>query len=25
MVFFDFRTVLVLELLNLDTDINTDK
>jgi len=25
MVSFDFRTVLVLELLNLDTDINTDK
>jgi len=25
MVFFDFRTVLVLELLNLDTDINKDK
>jgi len=25
MVFFNFRTVLVLELLNLDTDINTDK
>src|SRR5690606_739463 len=25
MVFFDFRTVLVLELLNLATDINTDK